>query len=154
MELKDVYLKRPITTPRGPGYLYGLTTDKTGILTMYDRRDYAPETWLRDFSNGNGKCIYKIEPIEKVEVRENETKPTSKTSTVKIETPIILPEIKAGETWKSTRGKHERFSIMSDVGDDGIVQLLGIDTPGYRRDTEIKSFVRFYYKDDPTGPIA
>lgn len=151
----------------GLGTVYGYTSDRRRVLIQYQRSHFSPEQWAELFplspekwagisptsiSKNPGRCGFRMVEIDQIELFEGTMPRPGK---ARSSTPVEIPSILQGEIWRSTRGKHERFEIMSDVGPDGLVKLLGIDTPGYRRDTQVESFVKFYYKDTPNdNPVG
>ncbi len=127
----------------GPGLCFGISTDRSKILVGYARRDYTLEGWMK-LTPYNDKSVFRLVPIEQISFLDS-AKPTK--SIALLIDPSSIAQVQPDSIWRSRRGKNERFSIMGPVGDDGIVKLLGIDTPGYRRDTHIGSFVKLYFLD-------
>lgn len=158
MNPSDYHLTLPVQTPLGPGTLFGITPTNDHVLVGFDKREFDISGWenLVGVDKSRDRSCFRLLPIESVEARQiPSTRPRRRSSnTVGPVNPTpegvkVLP----GQVWRSVRGTHERFSIVEVEGES--IRLLGIDTPGYRRDTSTSSFFRFYsfsQDDQPSSP--
>ena len=171
-DLAELGYETPVTTPFGPGYLIGAersTKEMSTVvwaLVQYRRAQFAKEEWVSLFSEPvireefdvdekgkqitrqvvgkGGPCVFWWVALDQIDVAE---KPHKAISTPRsVSTRVTDIEIAAGETWQSRKGGREHFKVVSVIGE--VVNLLGIESVGYARETSKHSMSRFYDKVD------